>query len=152
MSKARTGLRPTAPCPTCGKVIEMQQHWRHVPICSRVKELLDQGMDDYQIAEVVGLKVKTVSAHRFRITKRKGTGRPVEHWRKVTPEVQARIEELTADWWPRAEIAQELNLHPQTVSDYAGHPEVGAEWLAVQRWARSKHPDLFESIKRMEIA
>lgn len=149
---ARTGPRATEPCPNCGWVIDREQHFRHVPSCIKVREYLEQGFEDGEIAELMNLKPESVARYRRKMNIEIQHREPKIYPRKVTPEVQERIDELTADWWPRTEIAAELNLHRDTVALYAGHPEVGKAWRAVQRWAAKNCPDLFDDIKRMEIA
>lgn len=134
-------------CTACGGTYASFQMHRHEVICARVKSLLGEGLDDYAIAERLGLKVLTISSHRFRITGRRGTGRAVRANGKTDEETLNRIRELSSEGWPPGEIQAELGVSADVVRRYQTHPENGQAWAAVARWASKNHPKLWMQIQ-----
>ena len=107
----------------------------------RIRALYEEGLTDDQIGERIGRSRDVVYKHRWRMGLRRA------HHKAVSPETVARMRErLEVDEWPPGEIMKEFGLSRSAVHDHLGATKTGAEWNAVARWARLKHPRLYDEL------
>lgn len=134
-------------CAACGVSIRTARMSRHEPTCTRVKALLAEGLDDYAIAERIGLKHESVARYRRGLTDRRGSGRTFRPANRTDDATIARIRELSAEGWPPGEICVELDVSRDVVRRYQTRPENGREWRDVARWASLRYPQLWLEIQ-----
>lgn len=136
----------TEQCPHCGQMFTRVSVAPHGEACGRVKVLVDRGLNDYEIAERLGVSPERVGIHRHRITGRRGSGRAHRGNNAPAEATIQKIKSLAAEGWPHKEIALTLGISRSSAAYWAGKNDNGRQWLAVQRWARKRHPDLFTEI------
>ena len=75
----------------------------------------------------------------------------VPHPADLTAEVRANITHLAHDeGWPASEIQETLGVRSGAIrrwTDKEVRMQNHRDWLAVVRWARNAHPDLFNDIR-----
>ena len=105
--------------------------------------LQEQGHSNRQIAEALNVSVSTacallVSGHRAK--KRGGTGTPSQRGKYGMPtaQLEARIMDLYDAGRRKGEIAQVLNVRPETVDKVIAYMSEGATDLAFGRGAASR--------------
>lgn len=105
--------------------------------------LQEQGYSNRQIAEALNVSVSTacallVSGHRAK--KRGGTGTPSQRGKYGMPtaQLEARIMDLYDAGRRKGEIAQALNVRPETVDKVIAYMSEGATDLAFGRGAAAR--------------
>lgn len=105
--------------------------------------LQQQGHSNRQIAEALGVSVSTASAllvSGHRAKKRGGTGVPSERGKYGMPtaQLEARIMDLYDAGRRQGEIAEALNIRPETVGKVVAYMSEGATDLAFGRGAAAR--------------
>lgn len=114
---------------------------------TEVMELVAKGWDDQSIADHIEVSLN----HARRLRRQGGVVRQGGGF--VPESTLISVRERAAEGWPVPEITTEYGVSREYVGKHASEwtQKNGLAWRRLQIWAMRKHPDLYQSIERMDI-